>query len=564
MILPNDEAALLRFARDLIDECMHSRERRRSISAMYRQLYYTGAVNGSVSKYNRCFSHVDKLSSFIFSPADLRYTVEFDGDSLDAWQDRCEATTNFLNRKFRSSNCGRALSAGNAISLVEGAAIAKLTWGAGGKIIGWPIRPSFFGVLREDITDLSLQEAFVHSYYVTESGFRRMVQGNRDAKELVSKVTTISAPVNSNDLTGDSYFHEIITQGMGPISFTPGSSNRTGYGTVALSAPMAPYLSPEVVGKLIKVDDLWVWNDEVEDDLGRTGDWTTLRYVDPGILVEGKYRKRNLSDIPGEHPFVKLCSNEVEGSFWGMSEMAVLAPAQDQLTRRTNDIDSLWNLRAKPPRSFTGFNSVTEERARALLSPGGQITEQAIGAKVDNLAPEMPPEALDYLAKLEEIFDDVGGFTNILSGQGEPGVRAGVHAGTLLRTSTPRLRDRALLLENQAGEFGTKALKMFQAKEAKVQVPDGDATKSFLLAQLPGDAMATVDSHTSSPAFVEDERQMAFSLLKAGAIDGRTLLEMVHPPREDLLKERLKQSQEAQAKWAAEHPVQAAEQAKKK
>lgn len=564
MILPSDEAGLLRFAREQIEICMHSREKRRSMAAAWRQLYYTGSLTGSPSKYNRCFSHVDKLSSFIFSPADLRFTVEFDGDSLPSWQNKCDASTNFVNRAFKRSNSGRAISASNETGLIEGAGIVKLTWGAGGKLIGWPIRPSFFGVLREDINDLDLQEAFVHSYYVTESGFRRMIKGNRDSADLMTRVTTVAAPVGSSDLTGDSYFHEILTQGMSPISYTPGSSNRTGYGSVALTAPLAPNLAPEVMGKLIKVDDLWVWNDEVKDSLGRQGDWTTLRYVDPGILVEGKYVKRNLSDIPGEHPFTKICSNEIQGYFWGQSEMAVLYEAQNQLTRRVNDIDSIWNLRAKPPRSFTGFNSVTDERARALLAPGGAITEQAIGAKVDNLAPEMPPEALDYLQKLEDIFDDVGGFTNILSGQGEPGVRAGVHAGTLLRTSTPRLRDRALDVEGQAGQFGTKGLKMLQAKNASVLVPMGDASESFLLSQLPHDAIVTVDSHTSSPAFVEDQRQLAFELLKGGAIDGRTLLEMVHPPREDLLKERLRQTQQAQADWAQAHPVEAAMQAKGK
>lgn len=564
MQIPNDEQGLLRFARERIEECMYSREQRRTQSAAWRQLYYTGSVDGYPSKYNRCYSHVDKLSSFIFSPADLRLTLEFEGDALPNWQPKTDAASNLMNRRFKRSNVGDAISQANETSLVEGVGIVKLQWGPRGKMLGFTIRPSFFGVMREDLNSLDVQECMVHSYYVTEAGFARMVANNRDAEELKTRVSHVAVPAASADLTGDSYFHQILAQGMGQISYTPGNARAMGTASVAFTAPQAPMLAPEVLSRLIQIDDIWVWNDDATDAIGRKGDWTTLRYVEPGMLVEGKYQKRNLSDIPGEHPFTKICSNEIQGSFWGRSEMAVLFEPQRQLTNRVNDIDAIWKLRAKPPRAFTGFNSVTDERALALLAPGGSITEQASGAKVDNLAPDMPPEALDYVNKLEDIFDDVAGFTNILSGQGEPGVRAGVHAGTLLRTSTPRLRDRALMLERQAGEIATKALHMHQAKEAVAIIPGGDAGQEFLLAQLPADAIVTVDSHTSSPAFVDDNRQTAFALAKAEAIDGRTLIEMLHPPREDVLIARFEQRQQAQAAADAANPVAAAERAKGK
>jgi hypothetical protein len=553
--LPNDGVRLAQFAKELIDQCMISREDRRIRNRLWRQLYYTGDMGAAPSKYNRCYSHVDKLSSYIFSPADVRFTLDFEGSTLPEWAPKAERAAIYLNRKFNRAGCGAVFAQANETSLVEGAAIVKLTWGPGGRLQPWHIRPSFFGVFREDIEDLDRQEAFVHSFYVTKDGFARMIANHRDRLELAARVSISMSQASAGDLTGDSYFHEIVAGGMAPISYTPGASNAgTQYGNVAITAPQTPQLAPDVAADLIRVDDLWVWNDDLED-------WTTLRYVEPFLLLEGRYQKRNLSDIKGRHPFTKVSSNNLPGYFWGRSELANLYMPQNQLSRRTDNIDSIFNLRAKPPRAFSGFQSLTDEKARALLSPGGSITEQAIGAKVDDLAPEMPAEALAYLEKLEEIFDDVAGFTNILSGEGEPGVRAGVHAGTLLRTSTPRLRDRALLVEHQCGNFGNDCLGMLRTKDPMVLIAD-DGTK-FTLDQLPADAEVTVDSHTSSPAFVDDNRQVAFALAKAEAIDGETLIEMLHPPREELLKARLRARQAEQAKFLAEHPEAAAESRKK-
>lgn len=557
MKLPGGTQQLIGWAREVIEQCMVSRENRRLMSRQWRQLYYTGTVNGLPSKYNRCFSHVDKLSSYIFSPADVRFSIEFEGDSGDVWQEKVLASQRYLNRQFNRTGCGEKFAEANEISLVEGAAIVKLTWGPGGRLAPWAIRPAFFGVYREDIEDLDRQEAFVHSFYVTKEGFRRMISRHPDRRDLELQVAMMGSPTAVADVTGDSYFHEIVAGGMSPISYgNQQPASITQYASVALTAaPGAPMLAQEVASDLIRIDDLWVWDDD-------RGDWTTIRMAEPGILIEGRYMRRNLSDIKGRHPFVKVCSNRVPGYFWGRSELSVLFEPQHQINRLTDNIATIFNLRAKPPRAFSGFQSLTDEKARALLAPGGTITEPAIGAKVDDLAPEMPPEALTYLDKLEDIFNDVAGFTNILSGEGEPGVRAGVHAGVLLRTSTPRLRDRALMTERQCSQFGDLCLGMLQTKDAKVILAaDGG---EFMLSQLPADAACTVDSHSSSPAFVEDNRQMALTLAKAEAIDGETLIEMMQPPREETLKARLRARQKAEAEFAAKHPELVAEQGKKK
>ena len=103
---------------------------------------------------------------------------------------------------------------------------------------------------------------------------------------------------------------------------------------------------------------------------------------------------------------------------------------------------------------------------------------------------------------------------------------------------------------------------MLQEKDATNVIAE-DGTQ-FLLKQLPPDSEMTVDSHTSSPAFVEDNKQTAFALAKSNAIDGETLIEMLHPPREETLKARLRRRQEAEAQFAAQHPELAQDAGKKK
>jgi hypothetical protein len=61
-----------------------------------------------------------------------------------------------------------------------------------------------------------------------------------------------------------------------------------------------------------------------------------------------------------------------------------------------------------------------------------------------------------------------------------------------------------------------------------------------------------VDSHSASPAFAEDNRQLAIALARAGAVDAEDLIHMLHPPGAELLLARLRQRQKAQAQQAQE------------
>lgn len=542
LTIPGRREELVPFCKDLIEECYVSLERRRDMYRFFRSFYYTGAADGNGSKHNKCYSHIDKLSSLLFSPSEVKFDITFDGDEVGEFAEMGDTAARFLTKEYYRSNSGLIFGQAVDVGLVDGCAFIKKVWGHRGPE-SYIIRPQFMGVLREDINDLDKQDAFVNSFYVSPKGLKRLL-GNRPDRDRVLElcVDTAERP-NTTDFDGD-YFHEIVMGGLQPITTSGVPSGQKG--SVSPYSTPAPMMAPEVAQSLIRIDDLWVMDDERED-------WTTVRYVSPGIILEGDIRHRNLSDIPKEQPFTKVCPNEIPGYFWGGPELATVVELQKLITGRMNDFDNIVKRQARPSRAFIGFSNISAEKAATLMSLDGIMTDDNMNAKIETLAPELPPALLEWIQYLDACFDDQAGITNIMSGQGEQGVRSGNHAGALMRTSTPRLRDRAMLVESQCASDGDLTLKMLQAKDATVRKTASG--QEFLLHQLPDDATVMVDSHSSSPAFSGDQVNTMFALKRAGAIDNEDLIEgLPGLPRKDELKIKAKRRAQQEAQFIQQHP----------
>ena len=63
-----------------------------------------------------------------------------------------------------------------------------------------------------------------------------------------------------------------------------------------------------------------------------------------------------------------------------------------------------------------------------------------------------------------------------------------------------------------------------------------------------------MDGHSSSPAFSEEARQLAFALNRIQAASPQRVIEMVHPPNEDALIEDAERRDITQAQLVKEHP----------
>jgi hypothetical protein len=143
----------------------------------------------------------------------------------------------------------------------------------------------------------------------------------------------------------------------------------------------------------------------------------------------------------------------------------------------------------------------------------------------------------------------MGGLPPIARGRGDSGVRSGSHAETLVRMFSPRFKDRALLIERDVEALGAVFLDMAKAHVDKKLIawipanaaplegekPDplivppapGFVALPFQFSDLDDDAVVTIDSHSSSPAFSAEAKQLVFDLLKIGAMAAEDVVQKV-------------------------------------
>jgi hypothetical protein len=541
MRLPKTNDRLVPWAKEIIEECYVSREARRDQIGAWQQYYFMGKTDGQQARYNRIYSHVDRLASMLFSPVDVRFNIEFDAGEPEAVHDLGHSAGRTLNREFHRCGIDMTFAQGVNTALVKGCCLLKVLWGNDG-LEGWLVHPESFGVLREDIDELDRQEAFVHRNYLTKSQFRRTLSdfSESERNKIMAQIDQYAMPKNVDEK--ESFFHQVVIGGTNPPVGLGSATGTTGQ--VQIVSIPAPVLHPHTAARLVEMDELWVLDTD-------RGDWTTIKIVGD-ILIESQNRRRNISEVPQEQPFHKICPNEVDGYFWGTSEVTQSYRLQDLLNDQVLDLTRLTRLKSDPPRAAVGFSGITAEKYKVLKRPGGFISEENPNAKVQTLAEEIPAELFKSIEKTIEWFDDVAGFAPILMGQGDTGVRSSAQTSTLSRNASPRLRDRSLLVERQVTNVGDFCLKLLAVKDPEIK--NTEKKQQFMLSQLPDDYHVVVDSHTSSPIFTEDAMQKAFALAKAGAIDGEDLIRLTHPPGEDSLVLHAKQRAEAQAKLMQQHP----------
>jgi len=577
------------WAKELIDACFVSQKARAERGIRYRNMYLTGTFKGERSTYNLTYKHIDKLSSWLFSPVELRFGIEAEANPSPADLAMAKRGAAALNAKLRRSNVATAAAQANTWGLVKGAAFLKLLWTEKG-FEPSVVQPEAMGVLREDINDLDRQEAFVHAVWYTPDRYREKISlypnGADLMKKIVKSVETTQSGAQTPDVGGA--LKEIILPGLYPYQ-TAGSNVQTGRGEVDwLGGPMAT-LDPRLQAQLIREDELWVWDDQRKD-------WTTITMVGD-IVVDGDDRRRNLfadsfdpsnptknltpdedNPLHGHHPFINFCPNRLDGYFWGLSEVELLSLLQISLNDRVNGINRLLRMQEDPPRAVSGA-TVTQKAFSLVRKPGGMLSEANPNFKVQNLAPEVPTGLWESLHEIEGMFRTMGGFTPSMSGLGDQGVRSNSQVESLIAVGSPEIKDRALIVEEAVEEMGGLALDILKAKDptryvawlmpgeesivadiAKyddkvIEVPvKGMQQIPFLLHQLPEDMAVRVDSHSSSPAFAHETQQIMFALAKIGAASPEEVVARVHPPNEQGIIAGIERRNIQQAELVQQHP----------
>ena len=176
------------WAVEIIGECTQSRETRRDLIKMYRSYYFTGTSEGTQAIYNRCYPHIEtaRRVPLFTDRCSLRHRIRRNRGRRGPDHGACRGaapqpglpppgTSIPVLRLKGGTNCAR----------VDGCAILKTVWGHDG-LEGWLVKPTFFGVLREDIDDLDRQEAFVHTTYLTTSAFERTIVDHPERAEILA------------------------------------------------------------------------------------------------------------------------------------------------------------------------------------------------------------------------------------------------------------------------------------------------------------------------------------------------------------------------------------------
>jgi len=520
MRIPTEPLDREYFYLDLIQKCLVSREDRNPDYASLRSWYLFGnGPDDSPALYNKIFPHIDQLTSFLYSAETTRFSIDLGAAVPQEEHNKIPALTRALNDEWLSSNADQVFSTAVTWSLCFNTTFVKLVINKG--IHPYMVEPSTIGVLREDTPFLDRQEAFVQTYYITKSELYNRLYSHPNRESIVKRVSSTQ--------------HERTEIANGIERIILSQSNPTLYGNVNLDLAGLNRYKAVVSEDTVEMTELWVWNDE-------TNDYQVVTKADPDVIIYD--RPGETVFLKGECPFVQVCPNPLYDYFWGMSEVQRLIFLQQLRNKRMAEILDLLSKQVSPPTALIGFTGIMDEKNFALNRAGGLLSTDMPSAKVEKLAPQIPPDLFREIGEIDLMFEEASGIVSVLQGRGEQGVRSSGHASQLARLGSSRAKKRALIIEDSLEKLATLYLKCMQAYN-NTHFTDINGLP-FIAEQFTSDFVVKVDAHSNSPIFTEDQRTLAFNLFKAGVIDKESLLDMLDPPMKQLLKDRLKKMEEKQ------------------
>lgn len=549
MILPDKQEELQKFAPDIVQACRVSQGQRGAAYRQYAQWIETGRATGGLALANLLYSHIDRLQSHLFSPPELQFAIDFENHYPKTTLAKGEMAARLVTREWDRKNIDVLFGQGIKEGLSYGGCLLKQIGSAKASgatsLTARLVMPWNFGVYNEGVNSLHEQEAMVETVYLTKYEVWRRIRHLPNPEALYKRILSHST---TNEGVGlpTSFMHQVLSTSVLNTGSSPQSGNTPG-GIVQLSNdPSFATLGPMTQADLIQFHEITVKDDDRDD-------WTTIQMVEPDIVIAPRFKRVNLF-CPDTLPYQLIQPNVVTGYFWGRSEIVDLMELQNLLTTNLDDIRRLMGLQFDRLLAFIGDDGISDETYGQFRNSGYMTLSP--NAKVEDLTPELPPHAFEFIMLIKKFFEEIGGFSNILSGQGEAGVRAGNHAETLLRTASPRLRDRALLVERQCASAADATLAWMESKDAQTYWTDPDTGKDaeFLLSQLPEDRRVIVDSHSSSPVFEENHLNKVAFGVKSGFLDGESAIEMLKFPNPDLLKQRYREAQHQKQELIREHP----------
>ena len=503
------------FYLDLINKCDVSKpERQGDYSSLRSNFLFGAGPEESPAPFNKIASHIDQLTSFLYSAETTRFNIALGAGANDIQHRYVPPLTQALHDEWNNSNADQVFSTALTWSLVYNSTFIKLI-PFNTSIHPYLVDPGSMGVLREDVPYTDRQQAITQTYYMTKQDLWARLYNHPKRDSIINRITTAN------------YQPTHVPEGVDRIVMS--QTNPTLYGTVNLDLYGYNRMKARIAEDTVEMTELYVWNDETQD-------YQVVTRAAPDVIIYDRPNEELF--LKGELPFIQICPNPQYDYYWGQSEVSKLIYLQQMRNRRMTEILDLLSKQVNPPTALIGFTGILDEKNFALNRAGGLLSTDMPNAKAERLAPNIPQDLYAQLKEIDAMFEEVSGISSVLSGRGEQGVRSAGHASQLARLGSSRAKKRAMVVEDSLEKMATLYLKIMQAYDPS-DLKDTEGNK-FIPAQFTKDYVVKVDAHSNSPIFMEDLRSLAFNLFKAQAIDKESLIDLLDPPMKQLLKERLK------------------------
>jgi hypothetical protein len=523
MQIPNRDHERELFYNDLIIKCLASKEERsRHYSALRSYYLFGGSADDEESPYNQVYPHIDLLTSFLFSADTTKFVIHLGAEVNPDESTKIPVLARSVNDDWLASNADAVVEQCISWALVYNTMLCKLV-PKNGELHPFPVEPQCFGVLREDIPMLDRQEAMVMTYYTTMSQLRIDLADHPNRKTILENMSSQKRELNYEQ----SGLDRIIILNTQPNI----------QGNVNIDLTDRNRFIPKVDEDLIEMQELWVYDDEIND-------YRTITRADNRMTI---YDRPNIF-LKDEVPFIKFCTSPLPTYFWGSSEVDRLTGLQRWRNERIGQMRKLLNLQVNPPTTYNGMG-IADEKVDAFMRDGGWLSMGGSPMdKVERFPPEMPADLFREIAMIDDMFAEQSGLQNLLQGKGETGVRSGKQTSELARLASARIKKRSLIVEKSLQKMATLYLKFKQVYDDTVYKDTNGLP--FAASQFPKSYVVKVDGHSNSPLFVEDHKSLATELLEAHAIDRARFVQMLDPPSMENILLELKEIEKKEAEAA--------------
>lgn len=550
--IPTSERRLISQVNEWIETCRVSVGARSTQYRLLNAIAETGRYDNQKSLINTLNKQLERVAANLYSPTSLKFDIDFEHPHAPEIYNQGREVAKVLTRQWDRTNTDILFGRGTFESLKYGAALLK-QWPS---TEGTPETPVYnrklvmpwnFGVYREDENDIDKQEILCETTSLTMPEVWQRIYRFTDAERLYRRIKGNATKGGKNNAAAPTnFFHQVLSTSQIQTGVT--SATMPGGLVQIANDPNYAIMGPTVDAEMVDLYELWVKDED---------DYTTIQMIEPDILIAPHTfragddyvvsKKENML-IRGSkmQPYRLIQPNEVSNWFWGRSELVDLIEPQMLLASWCDDARRLFGLQVDKILAFIGEAGITDERYDAFRAAGYLGMQQ--GSSVTDLTPKIPPELLPMLKWLLETINWLGNFPPVMQGMGEAGVRAQSHADTLVKTASPTLRDRSLLVERQCAQSADLTLAIMEAKDSrfyytKADKPTDIEETKFLLSQLPEDWRVTVDSHSSSPIFLDELTNLIMALFKAGIVDAEYVIDHMPIPDQEVAKVRHRQKE---------------------